>query len=283
MKLRAYRGFNVPHRFTETPAHRIEAVERFYQGLVGTLRRAMRALNIDVTVIGAEHIPTEGGALIAGNHTGYADFILMGTGPYLRGERLVRFMAKQEVFDVPVLGRLLRKMKHVPVNRAQGSTAIAPAVERLRSGNLVGIFPEATISRSFELASFKTGAARIAHQAGVPLIPCVIWGSQRIWTKDLPKHFRNVPVIVRYGAPVELTGDAEADIAELKRQMQLLLDESRTEYTALAGPGTGEPWLPAALGGTAPTIEEADRIHAEERAAKAAAREAKAAKKGRKP
>lgn len=58
--------------------------------------------------------------------------------------------------------------------------------------------------------------------------------------------------------------------------MQLLLDESRTEYTALAGPGTGEPWLPAALGGTAPTIEEADRIHAEERAEKAA-------KKGRKP
>ena len=270
MKLRAYRGFNVPQRFTGSPAHRTEAVERFYQGLVGTLRRAMRALNIDATVIGAEHIPTEGGALIAGNHTGYADFILMGTGPYLRGERLVRFMAKQEVFDVPVLGRLLRKMHHVPVNRAHGSTAIAPAVERLRSGNLVGIVPEATISRSFELASFKTGAARIAHQAGVPLIPCVIWGSQRIWTKDLPKHFRDVPVIVRYGEPVHLTGDAEADTAELKRQMQSLLDASRSEYASLYTDGAGEAWMPVALGGTAPTPEEAEELYAKERAERAA-------------
>ena len=91
-------------------------------------------------------------------------------------------------------------------------------------------------------------------QAGVPLVPCVIWGSQRIWTKDLPKHFRDVPVIVRYGEPVALTGDAEADTAELKRQMQLLLDASRSEYASLYTDGAGEAWMPVALGGTAQLI-----------------------------
>ena len=266
MDTRRYRGFTVPRLYEGIAANRDEAVEKFYQGLVGFARRLMRAANIEVTVIGAENLPAESGAMLAGNHTGYADFILMGTGPYLHGERLVRFMAKKSVFDVPVLGWLLKLMKHVPVDRAHGGASIAPAVQMLREGNLVGIFPEATISRSFELANFKTGAARIAHQAGVPLVPCVIWGSQRIWTKDLPKHFRDVPVIVRYGEPVALTGDAEADTVELKRQMQLLLDASRSEYASLYTDGAGEAWMPVALGGTAPTLEEAEELYAKERA-----------------
>jgi len=266
MDMRRYRGFLVPGLYEGIAANRDEAGERFYQGLVGAARRVMRMAKIDVTVIGAENIPAHGGAMLAGNHTGYADFILLGTGPYLHGNRLVRFMAKASVFNVPVLGHLLKVMKHVPVDRARGGDSIAPAVDMLRGGNLVGIFPEATISRSFELAHFKTGAARIAHQARVPLIPCAIWGSQRIWTKDLPKHFRNVPVIVRYGEPVQLTGDADADTAELKRRMQLLLDASRAQYADLFDDGQGEPWMPVALGGTAPTLEEADAIYARERA-----------------
>ena len=275
MDTRRYRGFTVPRLYEGIAANRDEAVEKFYQGLVGFARRLMRAANIEVTVIGAENIPAESGAMLAGNHTGYADFILLGTGPYLHGERLVRFMAKKPVFDVPVLGWLLKLMKHVPVDRARGGASIAPAVEMLREGNLVGIFPEATISRSFELANFKTGAARIAHQAGVPLVPCVMWGSQRIWTKDLPKHFRNVPVIVRYGEPVHLTGDAEADTAELKRQMQLLLDASRSEYASLYTDGAGEAWMPVALGGTAPTPEEAEELYARERAEREAKKQRK--------
>ena len=275
MDTRRYRGFTVPRLYEGIAANRDEAVEKFYQGLVGFARRLMRAANIDVTVIGAENIPAESGAMLAGNHTGYADFILMGTGPYLHGERLVRFMAKKSVFDVPVLGWLLKLMKHVPVDRAHGGASIAPAVQMLREGNLVGIFPEATISRSFELANFKTGAARIAHQAGVQLVPCVIWGSQRIWTKDLPKRFHNVPVIVRYGEPVHLTGDAEADTAELKRQMQLLLDASRSEYASLYTDGAGEAWMPVALGGTAPTPEEAEELYARERAEREAKKQRK--------
>ena len=269
MDTRRYRGFTVPRLYEGIAANRDEAVERFYQGLVGFTRRIMRAAKIDVTVIGAENIPAHGGALLAGNHTGYADFILLGTGPYLHGERLVRFMAKSSVFEVPALGRLLKVMKHVPVDRSRGGASIAPAVEMLRDGNLVGIFPEATISRSFELAHFKTGAARIAHAADVPLIPMVTWGSQRVWTKDLPKRLHHVPVIVHYGEPVELTGDAEADTAELKAQMQLLLDAAREEYAQAHGPFGAEAWLPRSMGGTAPTVEEADELYRLEKEARA--------------
>ena len=72
------------------------------------------------------------------------------------------------------------------------------------------------------------------------------------------------------GEAVALTGDADADTAELKRQMQLLLDASRAQYAEFFHDGAGEPWMPVALGGTAPTIDEADEIYARERAAREA-------------
>lgn len=266
---RKYRGFRVPRLFNEIGVNQEEAAERFYQRTVKVARRVLNLLKIEVTVVGAEHIPAEGGAMIAGNHTGYADFVLLGTGPFLRGERLVRFMAKKTVFDVPVLGGVLRRMNHVPVDRSKGAASISTAAAMLRSGNLVGIFPEATISRSFELAHFKTGAARIAHAADVPLVPCVIWGSQRIWTKDLPKKFHHVPVIVRYGEPIHLTGDAEADTAALKSAMQSMIEQSRREYDATYGPFSGEAWMPKSMGGTAPTIDEAAEIYRLEKEARA--------------
>ncbi|UIZ92039.1 1-acyl-sn-glycerol-3-phosphate acyltransferase [Corynebacterium sp. CNCTC7651] len=270
------RGLQLPASYTSPADHPVESKERFYQGAVGVARRLLGFTRIDVTLHGLEHIPQRGGALLAGNHTGYYDFVLMGAGPHIHGNRLVRFMAKQSVFGIPVLGGIMQKMGHVPVDRARGAGAIDAAVAELRRGRLVGIFPEATISRSFELAKFKTGAARIAHAAGVPLIPCVmIWGSQRIWTKDLPKQLRGVPVIVRYGEPVALTGDAEADTERLKAAMQLLLDESRN----LVGIEGGEAWMPASLGGTAPSIEEAEEIYAREREARAAKKAAKAEKR----
>ncbi|MCB1301144.1 MAG: 1-acyl-sn-glycerol-3-phosphate acyltransferase, partial [Tetrasphaera sp.] len=62
------------------------------------------------------------------------------------------------------------------------------ALTALKSGEIVGVFPEATMSRSFELKPFKSGAARMARDAGVPLLPTTLWGAHRVWTKDAPKH-----------------------------------------------------------------------------------------------
>ena len=72
------------------------------------------------------------------------------------------------------------------------------AVERLRAGELVGVYPEATISRSFELKEFKSGAARMARDADVPIIPMIVWGAQRMWTKDHPRNMgrKKIPITV---------------------------------------------------------------------------------------
>jgi 1-acyl-sn-glycerol-3-phosphate acyltransferase len=94
----------------------------------------------------------------------------------------------------------------------------------------VGVFPEATISTSYELKEFKTGAARMAMEAGVPLLPCVIWGSQRIFTKGRKKDLtRGTPITIAVGEP--FTPDPAADplavTAELKARMSVLLDQAR--------------------------------------------------------
>ncbi len=280
---RFHRLFNVPDDFERPAPHPVESKERFYQGIIGGFKKIMQAQGLQFYVNGAENVPVDGGALFVINHTGYYDFIIAGIGPHLRGNRLVRFMAKKEVFDMKVVGALMRGMKHVPVDRAAGAASITEAVNWLRSGGFVGIFPESTISRSFELAEFKTGAARIADKAGVPVIPTVIWGSQRLLTKGLKKNLgrSRTPIIISYGEPVRTTGDPERDTERVKAAMQELLTANREEYTERFGPfPDGLDWMPASLGGAAPTLDEANEILAREREEKRRAREAKKAKDG---
>ncbi|QGU05730.1 lysophospholipid acyltransferase family protein [Corynebacterium comes] len=272
-----------PVDLAKVPDHPTEAKEPVYNGtIIRIVKAILRAQGVRITVFGAENIPTTGGAMLAINHTGYYDFIFGGIPAHLRGRRLVRFMAKKEIFDTPVAGSLMRAMKHVSVDRSSGASSREEAEAHLRDGQLVGIFPEATISRSFELKEFKNGAVRIAAEAGTPLIPMAIWGSQRIWTKDHPKRLgrTNTPVFIRVGEPVDPGGDPEEAIQRLKDAMQVLLDRVRDDYQRAYGPfPAGEYWIPAAMGGTAPTLADAAEIDSRARAAKAAKREKKAAAK----
>ena len=276
-------GFYVPRELPEVPDHPVEAKEHPYSSTIIPIAKSlMKAQGIRLTVFGAENIPLEGPALLAINHTGYYDFIFGGIPAHLRGRRLVRFMSKKEIFDAPVAGPLMRAMKHLPVDRSAGASSLLDAVERLRAGQLVGIFPEATISRSFELKEFKNGAARIAAEADAPLIPMVIWGSQRIWTKGHPKRLgrTNTPVFIRIGEPIDPSGSPDEAIARLKDAMQVLLDRVKDDYTRAYGPfPAGEYWIPAEDGGSAPTLIDARRIDTEAKAAKAAKAEKKAAAK----
>ncbi|MDY3128194.1 MAG: lysophospholipid acyltransferase family protein [Corynebacterium sp.] len=275
--------FKVAPSYQPLPAS-VEAKEQPYQGIISFLKKVMRLQGIQVFVEGAENIPAQGGALLAINHTGYYDFVLGGIPAYLRGKRLVRFMAKKEVFDVAGIGKLMNAMKHIPVDRSRGADSIGVAVQALRDGSLVAIFPEATISRSFELKDFKTGAARISAEAGVPLIPVTVWGSQRIWTKGGKKNLgrNNFPVIVRVGAPVPAQSTPEETTARLKESMKTLLAYSRAEYDLRFGPFPGgEKWRPTSQGGGAPTLDQANAMDDTERAEKAARRAAKSAAKGK--
>ena len=93
------------------------------------------------------------------------------------------------------------------MDRDSGAASFDAACEALKAGELVGVYPEATISRSFEIKEFKSGAARMAIAAGVPIVPHIVWGAQRIWTKGHPKNLYRpkVPITVAVGEPIEPT------------------------------------------------------------------------------
>ena len=154
------------------------------------------------------------------------------------------------------------------MDRGAGADAYAVAVQRLREGEVVGVYPEATISRSFELKEFKTGAARMAREADVPIVPLIVWGAQRMWTKDHPRQLgrRNLPITVAVGAPLSAGDDITQTDAALRKSMTALLTQVQEGYPHQAG----AYWVPRRLGGSAPTLAEAARIEAAEAAARAA-------------
>ncbi|MCL0121608.1 lysophospholipid acyltransferase family protein [Corynebacterium pygosceleis] len=271
--------FRYPADLERVPDHPTEATEPFYSRIVAAVRALMGAQDITITIEGVEHVPTDGGALLAYNHTGYYDFIFGGVAGYFRGRRLVRFMAKREIYDVPVVGWFMNRMRHIRVDRSAGRGALDEAVRRLRAGELVGIFPEGTISRSFEMDRFKTGAARIADAADVPLIPIAMWGSQRIISKGVPRNLgrKHIPVWIRIGEPLSATGDPTEVTERLRSAVADLLDGVRADYAAEYGSFEGAPWMPASLGGSAPTLEEAAVITAEKKRARADRKAARAA------
>lgn len=224
--------------------------ERVYPPVIAAAKLMFRVLDLRITVDGARHVPTTGGAVLASNHVSYLDFIFAGYGAQ-PAKRLVRFMAKHEVFKHRVSGPLMRGMHHIPVDRANGQESFQQALDALRAGEVVGIFPEATISRSFTVKDIKSGAVRLAAEAGVPLLPVAVWGTQRLWTKGRPKNLtqRHVPVTIIVGEAIEPTTDDA-----LRERMQALLDEAQARYP---DNGDGQWWQPAHLGGVAPTPEEA--------------------------
>ena len=138
--------------------------ELVYRPVVGLAQALFKAWDLKIDCKGSENIPRSGGAVLVSNHISYLDFIFDGLAA-LPQKRLVRFMAKESVFRHKISGPLMRGMEHIPVDRKQGETAYAHALESLRSGEIVGVFPEATISPSFTLKSFKSGAARMAQEA----------------------------------------------------------------------------------------------------------------------
>lgn len=246
-----------------------------YPPIILAAKTGFRLLGQRFDLTGTEHVPRTGGVLLAVNHVGYLDFIYGGLAANPSG-RKVRFMAKKEVFDHAVGGPVMRSMHHIAVDRGEGLASFRAAVDYLQRGEAVGIFPEATISRSMELKEFKTGAVRIAAEAGVPLVPVILWGTQRIMTKDHDKDFsRGKTIAIRVGEPLHPTGeDPVAETADLRARMSTLLDEAIAAYPADEQP-PGAWWLPARHGGGAPTPEEAVRLDEEEKRRRAEKRAAR--------
>jgi 1-acyl-sn-glycerol-3-phosphate acyltransferase len=256
---------------TTRAGYRWRMSEFVYPPVLVAAKVMFRVMDMRIRVEGTEHIPPTGGAVIACNHIGYLDFIFCGFGA-LPARRLVRFMAKKEVFDHKISGPLMRGMHHIPVDREAGLSSYREALAALKDGQIVGVFPEATISRSFTIKELKSGAARMAASAGVPLIPMAVWGTQRLWTKGRPKNLtrRHLPISILAGEPM-LPGrrdDHDANSAVLRERMSALLDRVQREYPDKPeGPDDGW-WQPAHLGGTAPTLAQAAELDAEHIAAR---------------
>jgi len=247
-----------------------------YPPVIVAAKTGFRLLGQRIRVTGDHHVPRSGGVLLAVNHVGYVDFVYGGLAANPSG-RKVRFMAKRELFDHRWTGPLMRSLHHIEVDRADGEASARTAVDYLVAGEAVGIFPEATISRAMELKEFKTGTVRIAAEAGAPVVPVILWGTQRMMTKDHPRDFsRGKTITISVGTPMHPTGDDPvAETAELHRVMSSILDEAIRAYPAAEQP-PGCWWLPQRYGGSAPTLEAATRMDAEERRERAAKRVAKA-------
>lgn len=248
-----------------------------YPPIILACKTGFRALGQTIDIQGAEQVPRTGGVLLACNHISYVDFIYGGLAANPSG-RKVRFMAKRELFDHRLTGPLMRSMHHIEVDRGEGLASFDTAVDYLRAGEAVGIFPEATISRAMELKEFKTGAVRIAATAQVPLVPVVMWGTQRMVTKDHPRDFsRGKTILLRAGEPQHPTGaDPVAETAELRRAMAEMLGQAIRDYPADEQP-PGSWWVPKSHGGSAPSLEDAAAMDADEKTERARRRAARKA------
>jgi len=241
--------------------------EPVYRTVVGVARGMIGSMRWDVIVDGAENIPREGPAVIATNHIGYLDFVFSGYAARDQ-KRLVRFLAKKEIFDKKGAGWLMRKMKHIPVDRfGAPNESFQAAVAALRAGEIVGMFPAATISPSFVPRPGKSGAVRMAQESGAPLLPAAVWGTHRILTKWRPKNFqRKVAIMVNVGKPLDLDASHDPDEAtdRLMARIKELLADAQARYPQQPASDEDRWWVPAHLGGSAPTFEEAEvRLAAE--------------------
>ena len=252
--------------------HKLEPI---YSTAIGAGRALFGLLRVRQTTSGLNQLPATGGAVLAITHFGYLDFALVEWVAWLHNRRHIRFMAKKGAFDQPLVGRLLRGMKHISVDMESGRAAYDQAVAALGTGELLGVFPEGGVNASFTVRELKTGAVRMALAANVPIIPVVVWGGHRLMTKNHRSTLRErlgVPVSIRFGAAfsMDAVDPADDDVAaatlQLHDTLQGLVDAVQAEYPVA---GVGQWWQPAHLGGTAPTPAEAAVVEAERRRRKA--------------
>lgn len=206
------------------------------------MRPELVAPNTDITFSGVENIPAEGPAIVVFNHRSYFDPTVMGL-LFAKAGRNVRGLGKKEVFDVPIIGRLLRGMGGVRVERASGSNEpLAAAAAALRGGEVVMLAPEGTIPRgpAFFNPELKGrwGAAKLAADTRVPVIPVGLWGTELVWPRSskLPQlsPFHQPAVTATVGAPVDLKyRSADTDTARIM-----------TAISALLPPKAREPYEP---------------------------------------
>ncbi|HEY1653446.1 MAG TPA: HAD-IB family hydrolase [Acidimicrobiales bacterium] len=184
-------------------------------------------------IAGVEHVPARGPVLLAANHRSYFDVAALALVARAVG-RPVRFLAKKEVFDAPVVGQIARAIGGIPVDRGSGSgQPLREAEAALKAGEVVIVLPQGTIPRGYDFFDpalhGKTGTARLAASTGAPVVPVGLWGTENVWPRSsrVPDFtlVRNPPKVkVRVGKPVPLSlTDAHADTEAIMEAIRALL------------------------------------------------------------
>ncbi|WP_075727926.1 HAD-IIB family hydrolase [Corynebacterium aquilae] len=238
--------------------------DRFYHTVIRFVRGVFKAQGLRFNITGTENLPT-GGAVVVANHTGYLDFTYVGIPFWEQQRRVVRFMAKAEVWKNPIGGPVMRGMGHIPVDRIDTEQSYREAVRNLKDGELVGIFPEGTVSRSLEIKKLRTGAVRMALEAGVPIVPVILIGSQRVWPKWGTKHLGRSNTPIEIDVLPQWMPPKDIDINDATMQLRHIMAEGLTNlwdrYAKRHGPlPEGAEWIPARFGGSALTLEEAQKL-----------------------
>ena len=160
---------------------------------------------------GLEHVPAEGGCIIAPNHTSNFDPLAVAHFIVIGAKRAVHFLGKKEVVEMPVLGKLFQAAGQIPVHRGTTNAinAYKDAIDALNRGECIGIYPEGTTTKepnNWPMIG-KTGAARMALATGVPVIPIAQWGPEEVMPNNKGFAFRILPrktMRVVAGPPVDL-------------------------------------------------------------------------------
>jgi 1-acyl-sn-glycerol-3-phosphate acyltransferase len=203
--------------------------EPLYRGAVLFGRATFRVLGLQLEVRHPERLDAAGPAVLAITHFGYLDFALAEWAVQRRTGRLTRFLVTARAFEHPLAGPLLRGMRHIPVERTAAGPAYRHAVAALRSGELVGVFPEGQVNVD-EVGPLKTGAVRMAAEAGVPIIPIVVWGGQRVLTKGRRfslRRARHSRILISVGEPMVPGSDVDLGTTQLHSALQAMVRESK--------------------------------------------------------
>lgn len=163
-------------------------------------------------VRGVENLSNIGGLVLVSNHTSYWDPVVVGCA----FNRQVHFMAKSELFSIPLLGTAIRILGAFPVRRDKSDrNAIRTAVKLLEKGSVVGVFPEGTRSRTGEMLKLHLGAAMLAFKAGVPILPVAVSGTRGVFGK----------ITIQVGKPIFSQGGAKASKADLENASDQVMEQ----------------------------------------------------------
>ena len=205
---------------------------------------ALRPLFCALKIEGAENIPRQGGAVLACNHPGGMDSFVLG----FACPRQVFYMAKRELFNIhPVVSFLLHRIGAFPINRgARDTVAIQYSVDLLKQGRVLGMFPEGTRNRGRPMRRGKSGAVRIAIDAGVPVVPVAVQGIPHLH-RNWYNPFKRTKLSVQFGQPVTFPPGTMEEVQEYTTEIMLevarmMPPELRGHYEeALAAPGDKTP------------------------------------------